>query len=260
LTIGVDYSSDDAEKRKEERKRLDKLVEYLKAGKGDCTVTEEIQTERWIKVIWYVPLSVQCVLVFFTSFLISPIPSYLGISHHSENVLPPGAVLSFLPTYVFDSSLPLVEHCPTSPYPYPYHTVVFGLLITRARLRGNQALPIGSFALCTHSLTIRNCCWNSITTVTRVKTNRFFESSPQALPLCYTVMEEVVAVARAKGMTVPEDTVEKLIKQCTDVKTGLPSSMMADNFAGRPMEVEVILGTPVKEAERLGVKVPTLLT
>jgi 2-dehydropantoate 2-reductase len=73
-------------------------------------------------------------------------------------------------------------------------------------------------------------------------------------------MEEVVAVARAKGMTVPEDTVEKLIKQCTDVKTGLPSSMMADNFAGRPMEVEVILGTPVKEAERLGVKVPTLLT
>jgi 2-dehydropantoate 2-reductase len=36
--------------------------------------------------------------------------------------------------------------------------------------------------------------------------------------------------------------------------------MMADNFAGRPMEVEVILGTPVKEAERLGVKVPTLLT
>jgi 2-dehydropantoate 2-reductase len=110
------------------------------------------------------------------------------------------------------------------------------------------------------SLMSRNCCWNSITTVTRVKTNRFFESSPQALPMCHTVMEEVVAVARAKGMTVPDDTVEKLIKQCTDVKTGLPSSMMADNFAGRPMEVEVILGTPVKEAERLGVKVPTLLT
>lgn len=96
--------------------------------------------------------------------------------------------------------------------------------------------------------------------MTRVKTNRFFESSPQALPLCYTVMEEVVAVARAKGMTVPDDTVPKLIKQCTDVKTGLPSSMMADNFAGRPMEVEVILGTPVREAARLGVKVPTLLT
>jgi hypothetical protein len=31
---------------------LDKLVKWLEAGKGDCTVTEEIQTERWIKVIW----------------------------------------------------------------------------------------------------------------------------------------------------------------------------------------------------------------
>lgn len=56
LTIGVDYATEDAHRRKEERSRLDKLVEYLKAGKGDCTVTEEIQTERWIKVIWYVPL------------------------------------------------------------------------------------------------------------------------------------------------------------------------------------------------------------
>jgi 2-dehydropantoate 2-reductase len=73
-------------------------------------------------------------------------------------------------------------------------------------------------------------------------------------------MREVEAVAKAKGLVVPEGTVERLIKQCTDVKTGLPSSMLFDNLAGRPMEVEVILGTPVREAERLGVPVPTLLT
>ena len=92
---------------------------------------------------------------------------------------------------------------------------------SRLGLRPRIPTPI---ARTLHSLrlTHRNCCWNSITTVTRVKTNRFFESSPQALPLCYTVMEEVVSVARAKGMTVPDDTVSKLIKQCTDVKTGLP--------------------------------------
>lgn len=106
----------------------------------------------------------------------------------------------------------------------------------------------------------RNCCWNSLTTVTRVKTNRFFESSPEALPLCYTLMREVEAVAKAKGLTIPDGTVDRLIKECTDVATGLPSSMMFDNFAGRPMEVEVILGTPVREGKRLGVPVPTLLT
>lgn len=71
-------------------------------------------------------------------------------------------------------------------------------------------------------------------------------------------MREVEAVAKAKGLTIPDGTVERLIKECTDVKTGLPSSMMADNFAGRPMEVEVILGTPVREGKRLGVPVPTL--
>lgn len=71
-------------------------------------------------------------------------------------------------------------------------------------------------------------------------------------------MREVEAVAKAKGLTIPDGTVERLIKECTDVKTGLPSSMMADNFAGRPMEVEVILGTPMREGKRLGVEVPTL--
>lgn len=55
-------------------------------------------------------------------------------------------------------------------------------------------------------------------------------------------MREVEAVAKAKGLKVPEGTVEKLIKQCTDVgELGLPSSMMAVNLAGRPMEVEVSL-------------------
>jgi ketopantoate reductase len=71
-------------------------------------------------------------------------------------------------------------------------------------------------------------------------------------------MNEVAAVARAKGLTVPDDTVEKLIKQCTDVKEGLPSSMLFDHLALRPMEVEVILGTPLKEGLRLGVPVPSL--
>lgn len=56
LTIGVDYRSEDSGVKQEERQRLDTLVGWLEAGKGECTVTEEIQTERWIKVIWLVHL------------------------------------------------------------------------------------------------------------------------------------------------------------------------------------------------------------
>lgn len=52
-------------------------------------------------------------------------------------------------------------------------------------------------------------------------------------------MGEVVQVAKAKGLNVPEGTIDKLIEQCTSVKGGLPSSMLFDYLAGRPMEVEV---------------------
>ena len=50
LTIGVDYK--EGGDKKEEREKLDRLVTYLEKGGGECNVTEEIQTERWIKVIW----------------------------------------------------------------------------------------------------------------------------------------------------------------------------------------------------------------
>lgn len=50
LTIGVDYRQ--GGDKGEEREKLDKLVKWLEAGGGECNVTEEIQTERWIKVIW----------------------------------------------------------------------------------------------------------------------------------------------------------------------------------------------------------------
>ncbi|ODN87113.1 2-dehydropantoate 2-reductase [Cryptococcus wingfieldii CBS 7118] len=96
---------------------------------------------------------------------------------------------------------------------------------------------------------------------TLLKTGPFFASSDLALPLCYSIMNEVAAVAKAKGLTVPEGKVEELIKTCTDVEyPGLPSSMMADVKAGRPSEVGVILGVPVREGIRLGVSVPTITT
>ncbi|ODN77035.1 hypothetical protein, variant [Cryptococcus amylolentus CBS 6039] len=156
LTIGVDYRK--GGDKAEEDEKLKTLVDWLAAGKGDCTVTEDIQSERWVKVIW-------------------------------------------------------------------------------------------------------NCCWNSLTAATLLKTGPFFASSDLALPLCYSIMSEVAAVAKAKGLTVPEGKVEELIKTCTDVEyPGLPSSMMADVKAGRPSEVEVILGVPVREGIRLGVTVPTITT
>jgi 2-dehydropantoate 2-reductase len=50
ITIGVDWT--ESNEKSVEKERLDRLVKALEAGKGDCTVVEDIQSERWVKVIW----------------------------------------------------------------------------------------------------------------------------------------------------------------------------------------------------------------
>jgi 2-dehydropantoate 2-reductase len=53
LTIGVDYVEGSTPSKKGlDRLELETLVEYLRGGGGECEVTEDIQKERWIKVIW----------------------------------------------------------------------------------------------------------------------------------------------------------------------------------------------------------------
>jgi len=52
-------------------------------------------------------------------------------------------------------------------------------------------------------------------------------------------MNEVVAIAKAKGLMIPDGLADKLIEDCLNIKEGLPSSMLMDHMAGRPTEVEV---------------------
>ena len=50
LTIGVDYRK--GGNRAEEDAKLAKVVEWFKAGDGSPTIVADIQSERWVKVIW----------------------------------------------------------------------------------------------------------------------------------------------------------------------------------------------------------------
>lgn len=93
-------------------------------------------------------------------------------------------------------------------------------------------------------------------------------------------VKEVVAVAQALGHKVPDSEVDVLMARCQAHKQGLNSSMQADVANGNTTEVEgeslfffslsstrswmadgclpsvVILGTPLREAKRLGMSVP----
>ena len=74
------------------------------------------------------------------------------------------------------------------------------------------------------------------------------------------IMDEVFAAApKILGQPFPENlaTPEKILKS-TERNTGGKPSMLVDWEAGRPMELEVILGNPVRIARRHGVEMPRM--
>ncbi|KAJ9225458.1 hypothetical protein DTO169C6_2191 [Paecilomyces variotii] len=104
-----------------------------------------------------------------------------------------------------------------------------------------------------------NAAWNTLTTLTLLDTKSWLGSSPDALPLTRRLMTEVIDVARRLGVPIEHSLVDTLIDKITAMP-GIGSSMQTDYKNGRPMEVDVILGTPVKKARELGVDIPTVET
>lgn len=73
--------------------------------------------------------------------------------------------------------------------------------------------------------------------------------------LCRELMREVVAAARAAGVMLTEDMVLAQLRYTRDFPPYL-TSMAQDYQAGRPMEVEAIVGNMVSRACRRGVETP----
>jgi len=71
------------------------------------------------------------------------------------------------------------------------------------------------------------------------------------------LIREVIAAARADGVELPESLVETQINNTTTMGP-YRSSMQVDRQEGRPMEVEAILGEPLRRAHAHGVATPIL--
>ncbi|KAJ7288017.1 ketopantoate reductase PanE/ApbA C terminal-domain-containing protein [Mycena rebaudengoi] len=99
--------------------------------------------------------------------------------------------------------------------------------------------------------------WNSLTALTQLRTSDFIVTSSSAESVARQIFSEGIDVAKAKGIAIPDDTFDTLMAQYTSI-TGFKSSMLTDALKIQPMEVEAILGTPLKEGTRLGVPVPTI--
>ena len=109
-----------------------------------------------------------------------------------------------------------------------------------------------------------NASWNPICALSLSRDVAFLASGPLAEKLVQDVMDEVVLIAKAKGYgnVVSSDLAKEQLQRALERKgtPGIEPSMLVDVLNGRRMEVEVILGNPVRIARELGVEVPRLET
>ncbi len=104
-----------------------------------------------------------------------------------------------------------------------------------------------------------NAAWNSLTTLTLLDTHTWLNSSPDAMPMTRRLMHEVIDVARASGVPIEYSLIDQLLDKILAMPP-IGSSMRTDCENGKPMEVDIILGTPVRKARELEIAVPTLET
>jgi len=108
-----------------------------------------------------------------------------------------------------------------------------------------------------------NASWNPICALSLSRDVAFLASSAMAEKLVTDVMEEVVAIAQAKGYdNVTCEMARGQLQRALERKgtKGIEPSMLVDVVNGRRMEVEVILGNPIKVAREVGVDVPRMET
>ncbi|KAJ7797677.1 ketopantoate reductase PanE/ApbA C terminal-domain-containing protein [Mycena olivaceomarginata] len=97
---------------------------------------------------------------------------------------------------------------------------------------------------------------NTLTAPTQLKTRDWIATSPGAREVARRIFSEGVRVAKGKGIAIPDDALETLMIKYTTLEGS--SSMLTDSLNEKPMEIEAILGTIMREGNMLGVPVPTL--
>ncbi|KAF2140706.1 uncharacterized protein K452DRAFT_351902 [Aplosporella prunicola CBS 121167] len=104
---------------------------------------------------------------------------------------------------------------------------------------------------------VYNSCLNSICAITGLDTGRIRLADGAVDALVRPAMEEIRAAAKAAGYELPPEVVDTMIN-IDPLTMYLPPSMLNDLRKGNFIEVENILGEPLREGTALGVPMPTL--
>jgi 2-dehydropantoate 2-reductase len=103
-----------------------------------------------------------------------------------------------------------------------------------------------------------NATFNTLCAMMRMNVGEF-QSSGGRETLLMPAMREVYAIAKAAGHPPPEHMIEYYAYRLPDDCPYRPS-MLLDLEHGRPMELEVVLGNPLKRAKEYNVPAPILST
>lgn len=109
---------------------------------------------------------------------------------------------------------------------------------------------------------VLNAPYNSMCALTRSDSGAILSGTGTlAMSVMHGVMDEIVATANALGYdSVKRETAEQLLKKSrqSSASKSIQPSMLVDIQQGREMEVEVILGNPLRQAKAVGVDTPRL--
>jgi 2-dehydropantoate 2-reductase len=84
-------------------------------------------------------------------------------------------------------------------------------------------------------------------------------TDPATRGMLHDAMDEVVSVARAKGIALPADTAERQLQFCDTLVPGMKSSMLGDLERGNRLEVDWLAGAVVRMGVETGVTTPVNL-
>jgi 2-dehydropantoate 2-reductase len=98
-------------------------------------------------------------------------------------------------------------------------------------------------------------CFSGVAAVTRLPAGAF-RDIPETRRLLERAMDEVVAVARARGITLPDDAVANTIAAVDSLPEDGTASMQRDIMDGKPSELEAQNGAVVRLGKEAGVPTP----
>ena len=103
---------------------------------------------------------------------------------------------------------------------------------------------------------IWNVPFNGLGAVLDMTTDQLI-TSESGVQIVTALMNEVIATAEALGMKMPPDMIDRQMRH-TATMGAFHTSMQVDRQEKRPLEIEAILGEPLRCARRAGVSAPKL--